>query len=114
MRPHTAHTQYTQPTHNRDVYLVYDLMDTDLHQIIRSPQPLSEDHISYFTYQVCVYGLFSSVCVNVCVMRACAGCYYQEASCVLPYTSSGHTQHSQTRLHTNQNTKHTHNRSCAA
>ncbi|KAI8466684.1 MAG: mitogen-activated protein kinase 8 [Monoraphidium minutum] len=36
----------------KDVYLVYDLMDTDLHQIIRSPQPLSEDHISYFTYQV--------------------------------------------------------------
>lgn len=27
--------------------------DTDLHQIIRSPQPLSEDHIRYFTYQVC-------------------------------------------------------------
>ncbi|KIZ03810.1 extracellular signal-regulated kinase1/2 [Monoraphidium neglectum] len=36
----------------KDVYLVYDLMDTDLHQIIRSPQPLSEDHISYFTYQL--------------------------------------------------------------
>ncbi len=45
---------YTQHfvTHPRDVYLVYDLMDTDLHQIIRSPQPLSEDHVSYFTYQV--------------------------------------------------------------
>lgn len=50
---------------------MYDLMDTDLHQIIRSPQPLSEDHISYFTYQVCVYGLFSSVCVNVCHARVC-------------------------------------------
>ena len=23
-----------------DVYLVYEIMDTDLHQIIRSPQPL--------------------------------------------------------------------------
>lgn len=34
-----------------DVYLVYELMDTDLHQIIRSPQPLSEDHVQYFTYQ---------------------------------------------------------------
>jgi serine/threonine protein kinase len=35
-----------------DVYLVYELMDTDLHQIIRSPQQLSPDHISYFIYQV--------------------------------------------------------------
>lgn len=39
-----------------DVYLVYELMDTDLHQIIRSPQPLSDDHIQYFTYQAsCAY-----------------------------------------------------------
>ncbi len=35
-----------------DVYLVYELMDTDLHQIIRSPQPLSDEHVQYFTYQV--------------------------------------------------------------
>ena len=38
----------------RDVYMVYEIMDTDLHQIIRSPQPLSDDHCQYFTYQVCV------------------------------------------------------------
>ena len=31
-----------QPPHNfQDIYLVYDLMDTDLHQIVRSPQALS-------------------------------------------------------------------------
>jgi tetratricopeptide (TPR) repeat protein len=35
-----------------DVYLVYELMDTDLHQIIRSPQPLSPEHVGYFVYQV--------------------------------------------------------------
>lgn len=35
-----------------DVYLVYELMDTDLHQIIRSPQPLTDDHVQYFLYQV--------------------------------------------------------------
>lgn len=35
-----------------DVYLVYELMDTDLHQIIRSPQPLSNEHFQYFVYQV--------------------------------------------------------------
>ena len=27
-------------------------MDTDLHQIIRSKQPLSEDHFQYFMYQL--------------------------------------------------------------
>ena len=44
------------PDHQRhdfdDVYLVYELMDTDLHQIIRSPQPLTDDHVQYFLYQV--------------------------------------------------------------
>eukprot|EP01025_Chloroclados_australasicus_P048599 TRINITY_DN5511_c0_g1_i1.p1 TRINITY_DN5511_c0_g1~~TRINITY_DN5511_c0_g1_i1.p1 ORF type:complete len:381 (-),score=25.83 TRINITY_DN5511_c0_g1_i1:280-1422(-) len=35
-----------------DVYLVYDLMDTDLHQIIKSKQPLSDEHIQYFVYQI--------------------------------------------------------------
>lgn len=27
-----------------DVYIVYELMDTDLHQIIRSSQTLTDDH----------------------------------------------------------------------
>ena len=30
---------------------MYDLMDTDLHQIIRSSQPLTDDHFQYFVYQ---------------------------------------------------------------
>jgi hypothetical protein len=34
-----------------DVYLVYELMDTDLHQIIRSSQPLTNEHFQYFIYQ---------------------------------------------------------------
>lgn len=35
-----------------DVYLVYELMDTDLHQIIRSPQQLTNEHFQYFVYQL--------------------------------------------------------------
>ncbi|KAK9121228.1 hypothetical protein Syun_018845 [Stephania yunnanensis] len=35
-----------------DVYIVYELMDTDLHQIIRSTQPLTDDHCQYFLYQL--------------------------------------------------------------
>ncbi|CAN6483751.1 unnamed protein product [Victoria cruziana] len=35
-----------------DVYIAYELMDTDLHQIIRSNQPLTEEHCQYFLYQI--------------------------------------------------------------
>jgi len=35
-----------------DVYIVSELMDTDLHQIIASPQPLTDDHCQYFLYQI--------------------------------------------------------------
>ncbi|XP_073316014.1 mitogen-activated protein kinase homolog MMK1-like [Primulina huaijiensis] len=35
-----------------DVYIVYELVDTDLHQIIHSNQILSEEHRQYFLYQI--------------------------------------------------------------
>ena len=35
-----------------DIYIVQDLMETDLHRIIYSPQPLTVDHIQYFVYQI--------------------------------------------------------------
>ncbi|CAL5334390.1 unnamed protein product [Camellia sinensis] len=35
-----------------DVYIAYELMDTDLHQIIRSSQELTDDHCQYFLYQL--------------------------------------------------------------
>jgi serine/threonine protein kinase len=34
-----------------DLYLVTLRCDSDLHQIIRSPQPLSDDHVQYFVHQ---------------------------------------------------------------
>ena len=36
----------------QDIYMVYDLLDTDLHQIIRSPQLLSPEHIRFIAYQL--------------------------------------------------------------
>ncbi|GMH11982.1 hypothetical protein Nepgr_013823 [Nepenthes gracilis] len=36
----------------KDVYIVYELMDTDLHQIICSNQELTDDHCQYFLYQI--------------------------------------------------------------
>jgi len=35
-----------------DVYVVTECLDTDLHQIITSPQALSDDHIQFFLYQL--------------------------------------------------------------
>jgi len=53
------------PAHRRsfkDVYLVYELMDTDLHQIIKSSQALSNDHCQYFLFQVWLVNTFLNVC----------------------------------------------------
>jgi len=36
----------------KDVYMVMDLMETDLHQIIHSSQPLTDQHYQYFLYQI--------------------------------------------------------------
>ena len=35
-----------------DVYVVFDLMESDLHHIIHSKQSLSNEHIEYFLYQI--------------------------------------------------------------
>lgn len=38
--------------HGKDIYLVMDLMETDLHQILHSRQTLMEQHFQYFFYQL--------------------------------------------------------------
>lgn len=35
-----------------EVFVVTDLMETDLHRIIYSRQPLSDEHVQYFVYQL--------------------------------------------------------------
>lgn len=35
-----------------DLYVVSELMHTDLASIIKSPQPLSDSHIQFFIYQI--------------------------------------------------------------
>lgn len=42
------------PTNGRfeDIYLVSELMETDLHLIINSPQELNQEHCQYFMYQI--------------------------------------------------------------
>mmetsp|Transcript_36038 Transcript_36038/g.111522 ORF Transcript_36038/g.111522 Transcript_36038/m.111522 type:complete len:435 (-) Transcript_36038:136-1440(-) len=36
----------------KDLYIISDLMETDLSSVIKSPQPLSDDHVQFFIYQV--------------------------------------------------------------
>ena len=43
-------TRYVDDFH--DVYIVSELMETDLHRIICSNQALSIDHVKYFVYQI--------------------------------------------------------------
>ena len=35
-----------------DIYIITDLMETDLHRIIYSKQPLTNEHVQYFLYQI--------------------------------------------------------------
>ncbi|KAH8072744.1 MAP kinase [Aureococcus anophagefferens] len=35
----------------KDLYIISDLMETDLSSVIKSPQPLSDDHVQFFIYQ---------------------------------------------------------------
>eukprot|EP01062_Namystynia_karyoxenos_P036423 TRINITY_DN2652_c0_g4_i1.p1 TRINITY_DN2652_c0_g4~~TRINITY_DN2652_c0_g4_i1.p1 ORF type:complete len:447 (+),score=172.01 TRINITY_DN2652_c0_g4_i1:185-1342(+) len=42
-----------EPVHEyKDLYLILEHMDTDLHQVVRSRQPLTEAHRQYFVYQI--------------------------------------------------------------
>lgn len=41
-----------------DVYIVYELMDTDLHHIIRSDQPLTDDHCQVWINRLCGWHLY--------------------------------------------------------
>jgi hypothetical protein len=40
----------------KDVYIVTELMETDMHRVIYSRQRLSEEHVKYFVYQVSTGG----------------------------------------------------------
>ena len=34
------------------IYIVFDFMDTDLHEVLKSDQNLNNDHFKYFLYQI--------------------------------------------------------------
>lgn len=44
--------EVTDPVNFNEIYLVQELMEADLHQIIRSEQPLTDAHFQYFLYQL--------------------------------------------------------------
>lgn len=51
-------------THFNDIYIVTDLMETDLHRVIYSRQDLSDEHIQYFMYQI-MRGIYYMHSANV-------------------------------------------------
>jgi len=36
----------------KDIYIIYELMETDLANIIKSPQNLTNEHCQFFLYQI--------------------------------------------------------------
>ncbi|VDM95311.1 unnamed protein product [Thelazia callipaeda] len=49
----SVHDVFATPgLHGLDVYMVLDLMETDLHRIIHSRQHLTDQHYQYFFYQI--------------------------------------------------------------
>ena len=40
------------PKNFNDIYIVTELMETDLHRVIYSRQKLTDDHIQFFVYQI--------------------------------------------------------------
>lgn len=38
------------PTGYEDIYIITDLMETDMHRVIYSRQDLTDDHMQYFMY----------------------------------------------------------------
>lgn len=48
----------------RDIYIITDLMETDLHRVIYSRQELSDDHLQYFIYQS-LRGLYYMQTANI-------------------------------------------------
>lgn len=45
--------ELADPNNFNEVFLIEGLMEADLHQIIRSGQPLTDAHYQYFLYQIC-------------------------------------------------------------
>ena len=40
----------SDPKTFKDIYIITELMETDLHRVIYSKQKLTDDHIQYFVY----------------------------------------------------------------
>jgi len=102
-----------------DVYMVYELMDTDLHQIIRSSQPLTNEHFQYFIYQastLCTHPhRITRTCTHACTHTVYihTHTHYTHTHYIYThthiYTRETHTLHTDTRTHTHTHT-HLHTR----
>lgn len=46
LKPHEGRTGF------EDIYIITDLMETDMHRVIYSRQELTDEHIQYFIYQI--------------------------------------------------------------
>ena len=59
----------------RDLYVVSELMETDLSSIIKSPQELSDDHVQFFIYQVGWLAISYIYCFLLILLFLCIFCF---------------------------------------
>lgn len=92
---------------------VYELMDTDLHQIIRSAQALSNEHLQYFTYQVCVSagvhvqaGICNHPVTKVWGNEHLQYCTYQVYASAMSHVQAGICNHPVTQVWGNEHSQY--------
>jgi len=70
-------------------YVLTDYMQSDLHKIIVSQQPLSSDHIKVFTYQILRGNYLSIICYLSAVHTKAETCILNKASRLLCRVPTG-------------------------
>ena len=58
------HIVLPQPRDFKDIFVIFELMETDLHQVIKANDDLTQEHHQFFLYQL-LRGL------NACTPRTC-------------------------------------------
>ena len=59
---------------HEDIYIITELLDTDLAKVIYSPQPLIDDHVQYFLYQASLPPAFLPPTPGTQTPRNARGC----------------------------------------
>ncbi|KAL0715894.1 hypothetical protein Bca4012_065216 [Brassica carinata] len=64
----------------RDIYVVFELMESDLHQVIKANDDLTKEHHQFFLYQIALKFMHTGLCCNEMVQSAeLCGSFFSKA-----------------------------------